>query len=302
MTLRHYEILEAVARTGNFTRAAEELFITQSAVSHAVKELEQAVGMPLFDRTSRQVRLTRSGQLLLEESLPILAACRQLDARIDSLEQRAAIRLVSSITVASFYLPSLLNEYKKLQPDIPVSVQVVPAMQAVQILREGNADIALVEGALQTGPFCTKVFGAYTLLMVCSPDYPAAGKVLTIAELCAQKLLLREKGSASRDTLDSALYLSGYSVYPAWCSVNSTALLAAAKAGLGIAVLPDLLVQDALKEGTLASVTVPSLLLHNRMLALWHQDKYLGQPLLLLLSLMKESAAAPDNPSTAQIP
>lgn len=288
MTLRHYEILEAAARTGSFTRAAGELYITQSAVSHAVKELEQAVGTPLFDRTSRQIRLTQSGLLLLEEAIPILTACRQLEQRLPHLEQRAAIRLVSSITAASFFLPGLLAEYKDLHPDVPVTVQVVPAARAVQVLREGEASVAFVEGALPQGPFEHEIFGSYALQMVCAPSHAAAGKILSVAEFCDQKLLLREKGSAIRDTLDSALCLSGHTVHPLWCSVNSPSLLAAARAGLGIAVLPDLLVRDDLAAGRLREVSVPALTLENRMLALWHQEQYISQPLRTLLHLLQE--------------
>lgn len=303
MTLRHYQIFQAVSRTGNFTRAAEELFITQSAVSHAVRELEQAVGTPLFDRLSRQVRLTRSGELLLDEVLPILASCRRLEARIGNLEQRSPIQLVSSITAASFFLPRLLQEYGRLYPDILVSVQVVSAAQAVKALRRGAADIALTEGAMPQGPFQAQVLGSYSLPAVCALHYPVRGSRLSLADFCTEKLLLREKGSAIRDTLDSALYLSGYSVYPVWCSVNSPALLAAARAGLGIAVLPDLLVQKDLDSGLLTQVSVEGLTLCNRMLALWHRDKHLSSPLQDLLRLVnKHAEPIPDIPSTVQIP
>ena len=105
MNLRHLEILEAVARAGTFTGAAQKLFLTQSAVSHAVAELERQAGAPLFDRMPRGVRLTPCGTLLLEEARGILAACRELEGRLAGLEEEAPVQLVSSITIASFPLP-----------------------------------------------------------------------------------------------------------------------------------------------------------------------------------------------------
>ncbi len=93
--------------------------------------------------------------------------------------------------------------------------------------------------------------------VVCSPDYPLQQTELTLDELCRERLLLREPGSAIRDTLESQLYLAGKTVYPLWCSVNDSALLAAAVAGLGIAILPETYVLEELKKtapgGTLRS-------------------------------------------------
>lgn len=108
--------------------------------------------------------------------------------------------------------------------------------------------------------------------------------LVCIEQFCAEKLLLRDKGSAIRDTLDSVLYLSGYTVYPTWTSVNSLALIEAAKAGFGITVLPDVLVQNALSNRELMPLSVDNLLLKNEMIAFWHRDKYLTAPLKALLS------------------
>lgn len=288
MTLRHLKILQAVAETGSFTKAAEKLYITQSAVSHAVRELEQQAGTPLFDRLSKNVRPTRCGLLLLEEAAPILSACRNLEARIGHLEQQAPIRIVSSITIAAFRLPQILQEFHTLHPHLPVQVEVVTAAQAVETLRSSAADLALIEGVKPAGPFQSLTFASYTLYAVCAPDYKAAGKILTVEEFCAEKLLLREKGSAIRDRLDSALYLTGHVARPVWCSVNSLALTKAAKAGLGIAVLPDLLVKEALTEHSLSPVEIPSLALQSDMIALWQTAQYLTAGLRALIALIEQ--------------
>jgi len=283
MTLRHYEILRAVAETGNFTRAAEKLYITQSAVSHAIRELEEQAGTALFDRLSKRVQLTKSGRLLLEEVIPILASCEALNKRIHALEVQAPLHVVSSITIAAFWLPKILTAFHKEWPDLPVNVDVVSAANAIEILRNGKADIALIEGAAPQGPYVCTSFAAYPLNIVCAPEYPVSGRKLTLRQFCAEKLLLREKGSAIRDTLDSVLYLAGHTAQPAWTSVNSLALIEAAKAGFGITILPDVLVSEPLERGSLIALSVENLALHNELLAVHHRDKNLTSPLKALL-------------------
>lgn len=286
MTLRHFEIFKMVAHTGNFTKAAEKLFITQSAVSHAIRELEERSGTALFDRLSKSVQLTKSGQLLLDEITPILSSYKALESRISCLEKKAPLHIVSSITIATFWLPKILNNFYKEWPDISVNVEVVSAANAIEILRSGKADIALIEGAKPQGPYISASFASYPLNIVCAPNYPNSNKKLSIEEFCSEKLLLREKGSAIRDTLDSVLYLTGHSVYPTWTSVNSLALISAAKAGFGITVLPDVLVNEVLTNKELIPISVDNLSLKNEMIAVWHKDKYLTAPLKTLLSFL----------------
>ena len=286
LTLRHFTIFKAVADTGSFTKAASRLYITQSAVSHTIRELEEYTHTVLFDRLSKKVQLTAGGRLLLEEVLPILSACDALDERIRSLEQSAPLRIVSSITIATARLPGILKELKKTQPRLPVYVTVVRAAEAAEILRKGDADIAFVEGAKPQGPFCFIHFSGYGLQPVCAPDHPLPSPVLSPDAFCQEPLLLREPGSAIRDALDSALFILGFTARPMWTSVNSTALLEAAKAGLGITVLPEMLVKAEIEKGTLRTIQIQGLSLKNDMLAVYHKNKHLTPGLKALLSLL----------------
>lgn len=287
MTLRHYEIFRCVAETGNFRRAAESLYITQSAVSHSVKELEERTGTRLFERLPKGVRITRSGELLLEEVRPILAASSSLESRLDCLEQKTPVYIVSSITIAIYHLPVLIKRLQNEIPDIKVQVEVVSAAAALEQLRIGKADIALIEGREPQGAFRSLEFAKYALEVVCAPGYPLPGTRLDIEEFCSEKLLLREEGSAIRDTLDGALLLEGRKAKPVWCSVNSSALLAAAREGLGITVLPDALVEEAVRLGDLIPLNVRGLKLTNKMLAVWHRDKYFNESLKKFVDLLK---------------
>lgn len=290
MTLRHFEIFKKVAETGNFRRAAEKMYITQSAVSHAIHELEEQTGTLLFDRLSKGVKITKTGTLLLEEINPILSACRSLESRIQNLEKQAPVHIVSSITIATFFLPGLLQQLTKENPNITARVEVVCAAAALEILRAGKADLAFLEGVRPQGPFLCTTFASHQLKVVCSPDYPLSKTELSIEEFCSERLLLREQGSAIRDILDSTLYLTGHTAFPTWCSVNSSALIAAAKAGLGIAVVPDALVRDEFIQKTLIPLSVPGLSLENKMHVVWHKDKYINASLNTIISMIKRNS------------
>lgn len=287
MNLRLLEILEAVSQAGTFTGAAQKLHLTQAAVSHAVAELEQQTGTALFDRLPRGVRLTQCGALLLEEAQGILSSCRELESRMSDLEKRAPVKLVSSITIASYWLPKLIKQLQVQVPGLCIHVQVVSAANALESLRKGAADLALVEGPGPQGTYYVSVpFAAYCLRAACAPDFPLPDHPLEPQEFCALPLLLREPGSAVRDTLDSVLYLTGQTARPVWTSVNSSALIEAAHAGLGVTVLPDLLLKESVEQGRLRLVELNGMRMENKLQAVYHKDKYLTRSLQSVLDLV----------------
>lgn len=277
MTLRHYMIFQEVAETGSFTRAAENLFITQSAVSHAIRQLEGQAGTRLFERLSKCVRLTRSGELLLEETRPLLASFGKLEARMEKLEEEAPIHIVSCITIAGYWLPDIIGRFHKASPQTRVQVNVVTAAAALELLRQGKTDLALIEGNILPGQYHARQFASYEMCAAAAPGYGPSS--LSLEEFLSAPLLLREKGSAVRDALDSALTLCGYEAFASWTSVNSQALIQAARAGLGIAVLPEVLIRQELQDGLLVKTQVDGLQLRNPLTALLHKEKYISLPL-----------------------
>ncbi|MFQ8706456.1 MAG: LysR family transcriptional regulator [Thomasclavelia sp.] len=285
MNLRHLLIFKTVVDTGSFTKAAKKLFITQSGVSHAIRELELQTNTVLFDRLSKTITLTPSGKLLFEKVIPILALYHDLEKQIDNLEMSAPIKIVSSITIATFWLPKILKQFEKHYPDIKVEVQVVSAKEALAVLENGEADLALIEGVVPPGPFIIKGFSSYQLNVLCAPDYFDANEI-TLRDLCTKDLLLREQGSATRDIIDSYLYLQGLVAYPKWTSVNSKALIEACIAGFGFTVLPTMLVAEEIKCGILKAVET-EVALYNKTLLLYHQDKYLNEALVKLISIIE---------------
>lgn len=350
MVLRYLEILEAVAECGTFTGAAKKLYITQSAVSHAVAELEKQAGTVLFERLPKGAVLTQCGVSLLEEARSILTACRNLDRRMNCLEENAPVKIVSSITIASFLLPEILRELKMSHPQIRFSVGVASANAALGILQRGDADMAFWEGTAPKGNFHAIPLGAYSLCAACAPEFvlpvdtlsgdsmlpgstlsgeflssesTLSGEFLSLESmlseefllsestlsgdslspglvlpvdtlspelLCRCPLLLREQGSAIRDTLDNTLALLGLKAEPVWESVNSLALVKAAEAGLGITILPERLLADSLLLKKLRIIHLDKINMENQMLALFHKDRYITKPFQILIDRLQALA------------
>ena len=184
LPLRNLEIFRAVAETGNFTRAAERLYLTQSAVSHAVRELEMQTGTVLLERGTKRANPTAAGALLLAEAAPVLTACGRLERRMGQLERSAPIRLVSCITIAANWLPEILRRFQMQRPETAVQVEVTSAAAALQTLREGRADAVLLEGVRPDGPFRCRPFSKYSLAAFCAPEYPAAQSGTRWTALC----------------------------------------------------------------------------------------------------------------------
>ena len=203
------------------------------------------------------------------------------------LEENTPVNIVSSITIASFLLPEILRDLKASFPQIQLSVRVASANTAIDILQRGNADIAFWEGAAPKGNFQTILLGSYHLCAACAPDFDLSAKAISPEQLCRYPLLLREQGSAIRDTLDNTLALAGLRAEPVWESVNSLALMKAAEAGLGITILPEKLLSDSLLLKKLRLISLDKIKMENQMLALFHKDKYITKPFQILIDQLK---------------
>lgn len=291
MTIRHLRIFRTVCEKGSVTAAADALYMTQPAVSRALAELEREAGVPLFDRLGRRLLLNGTGKVFLGKAVRALDLLEDLEKGTAFLERQAPLRLGSSITLATYWLPPALRELAAVYPEVPLRVTVERAAAVLELLENGGVDLALLEGAPVQGPFIRLPFSTYRLCVVA-----AAGSPLTkrpepwaLTELAGETWLLREKGSAVRDMLDSALLLEGLSIEPRMTSVNSQALIQAVRAGLGITILPDILVKEALDKGLLAQVPLvgPPLISENAVVL--HRDKHLTEPMNRLLALLREA-------------
>lgn len=272
MNYKQCVIFREIAKTNNFTKAATNLFLTQSAVSHAIKDLEEEAGTQLFERLHRSVKLTPAGELLLREIQPIIEEFESVEARLPDLEKQPPLKIASCITYAQTELPQLLQRFSVNHPEAHFNVQVFPALESIARLETGEVDLAFIEGKVQQASFQAKKIADYRLCVVAAPDF--AEEQLSLPELLQRPLLLRERGSAVREAFESFVVLQGFKPFPIWESVDSQALVSAVKAGFGLSVLPYRLVKEEILLGKLTEVKITDWQLTNDITALVRKSRY----------------------------
>lgn len=282
MNMRQLTVFEMIAREGNMTKAAQKLYMSQPAVSHMIHDLEVELGIQLFDRIGKKIFLNEYGKLFLEKTRKVLEGYEDLcHGRLSP-----PLRIGSSITIADFWLPKILKEAKDASIDFIVDVDRSEAVY--EKLTRNELDLALLEGEIFDERLIQIPFSEYELHAVCGKDHPyATKKSITLHQLCEEPLYLREKGSAIREVFDSALNLANLSVRPIYTSVNSQAIIYSIASGLGMSILPDLLLKD---RNDLHILDIEGVTLKNRNRLVYPKDKYLSDSMKMLCAMIiKES-------------
>ena len=274
MTIRHLKTFCAVCRLGGITRAAEELCVAQPSVSQTVSELERYYGVKLFDRMGRKLLLTPEGERLRVKAEEAIAAFSEFEDAARDTKDRRSVRIGASVTVGQMLLPRLVRALKEEMENVECRAVVESAAAVEKLVEEGALDFAAVEGSVSRG-LIAEEFASDRLAAVCAVEMDIRGPILP-AWLVELPLLLRRKGSASRDLLEERLSALGLKPQPWLESSSNSALLAAAREGLGFAVLPEAIVGSDLAAGRLREVTVEGLDLSRRWFAVRRQDRRLS--------------------------
>ncbi|OIJ64521.1 LysR family transcriptional regulator [Streptomyces mangrovisoli] len=264
------ELLLAVARLGSLGAAAREVGITQPAASSRIRSMERQLGVALVDRSPRGSRLTDAGALVTDWARRVVEAAEAFDIGAQALRDRrdSRLRVAASMTIAEYLLPGWLLALRAQRPDTAVSLLAGNSAAVAERLLADEADLGFVEG-LSVPPGLDFVVIAHDhLIVVTSPDHPWARRrqALSPDELAATPLILREKGSGTRQVLDAAL---GGLARPLIELSSTTAVKASAVSGAGPAVLSELAVGEELSLRRLVRIPVESVSLARALRAVW---------------------------------
>ena len=289
MTIRHLKTFCAVCEEGGITRAAEKLCVAQPSVSQTIGELERYYGVSLFDRVGRRLVLTPEGERLRVKAQEAIASFSEFEEAAQDTKARHIIRIGSSVTAGQIVLPRLITAIEATLDHAECRAIADSATAVEQLVEEGSLDFALVEGSVSRALAAEAVFSD-RLLAVCSAEWKiksalSPSELVSLPLLLRRRgsasrdllvslpLLLRRRGSASRDLLDERLSALGLKAQPKLSSSSNSVLLAAAREGLGVAVLPESLVWGDLAAGRLKEVKIQGLDLSRRWFAVRRQDK-----------------------------
>lgn len=244
MELRQLEYFAAVVRHGHFGRAAEDVYITQSALSQQIGRLEQELGVTLLLRTSKGVELTPAGLDFLDHAQDILRGVADARATIDDhLGAVRGIARVAATACDSGALPAALISFHRAHPRVQLSLRNGSAVQVVELVSTGVVDAGIVgvhddEPKLPAG-VNARVISQESLGVVCATDDPIAGQATaTIDALRGVPVILPERGTALRDLIAAACAAAGFSPLPLFETSDPRTIAHLAAAGLGISAVP----------------------------------------------------------------
>lgn len=276
MTLRHLEIFVAVCDRMNMTAAAGDLFLSQSAVSQAVAELESHYGVRLFERLSRRLYLTEAGGRLLSYGRHILRMSQDAEGELRALSRGGTVRVGASVTIGTCVLPRLAADFLREYPQCRVEVVEDNTAGVEALLLGDRLDLGLVEGSLTSGDLVGRPFTEDRLVLLCGPEHPLAGRDrVEPGELEGRDFILREVGSGTRRTFETGMARLGLSWREVWTCSNTDTIKAAVMQGLGLSVLSLRAVEAELEAGTLHQLEAEGLSFLRRFQVVHHQHKFL---------------------------
>lgn len=276
MTLRHLRIFVKVCETGSVTIAGEELFIAQPSVSLAISELESYYGTKLFDRISRRLQITESGKFFLQYASHITALFDEMEKGLKNIDATGTIRIGSSVTIGNYLLPEYIKAFRKIYPDIRIEAVVDNSDRIEEHVLKNRLDFALVEGSVHSEYITQKKFMDDDLVVICSNDHVLAGRdSVSPMELSSMDLLLRERGSAGRETLEGIFSALGFDVKPSFESISTQAIVRAVEAGLGVSFLPYLLVKEDIEKGHIRMLKLEGASFERFFRIIHHRNKFI---------------------------
>lgn len=290
MTRKHFIIFVEVCRFLNFSQAAEALNTTQPAVSLAVKELESHYGVALFERMNRRVYLTPAGEALLATAQDVLRGFQEAEETLGQ-GRPLALRVGANVSFGEAGLAQVLGRFRQEHPQVRLRALVANSDKIQSLLVENQLDVGIVDGLGVSERLRAQPLYQEDLVLAAAPGrFPAPA---TVEELAALPLLLREPGSGLRSSVDRVFSQQGLAPQPLLESTSTAALAQAAKAGLGVAILPEALAQ---RESGLQVGTVPEVRFFRQFACALHRQKAPSPALEAFLALLRDQTAAKTGP------
>lgn len=269
MTLRQLQVFEATARHGNFTRAAEELRLTQPTVSTQVKQLSKAVGLPLFEHLGKQLYITESGQALLETCQEIFARLEHLEMYLSESKGIAQGRLrLSAAATAQYFLPKFLNPFCHQYGGVSVALEVNNHDAILKRLDQNLDDLYILSRLPDRNTIESIPFLCNPLVVIACADHPLVQnqQQITLNQIAKEPFVMREQGSATREAAEALFRQQGVSVRTQFELGSNEAIKQAVSQGLGLAVLS----LHSLTDQTVSSQVAILAVEHFPLYQQWH--------------------------------
>lgn len=290
------ETFLAVCQTMNFTRAAEQLHITQPAVSQHIRALEEQYGTKLFRSQGKQLQLTESGRIFFRTAAAMHHDDLRLREAIHQENTRRRLRFGATLTIGEYIMPDPLLRLLEREPDIQLYMLTANTQELLKLLDQGELDFAIVEGYFDKQAYDSLVYCTQRYIPVCASEYPFSHPVCRLEDLLEERLLVREPGSGTRNVLERALEARNLGVRNFRCvtelgSLNLIKSLVCAGAGISFFYQP--VVQRELESGQLREIPLEDCSIYHDFTFLWRRGSLFAADYREIFSLLRQGLPFP---------
>ena len=294
MNLNQLRVFYMAAKRGSLSLAAEDLFITQPAVTKAIQRLQEDCEIKLVNRFGKKLVLTDAGEALYEVAAKIfdLEAHAEENLREFRQQRKGHIRIHASESFGAYYLPSIMNPFSRQNPLIRFSVNILPTEQVVENLAALNCDLGFISYPAPHKKVVIREILEDRFVIIVAPDHPyARRKRIGPRDLESQPMIVHERGSAPNHAINEFVRKNGISVNVPLELSSNRAIKKAVESGLGLALISRKVVEEEIEAGRLAAFPLPDATIRRRFYLAYHQDKYFSDILERFIRQVEEWGA-----------
>ena len=285
-SLRQIQVFLAIAHHENVSRAAEQLSLSQSAASGALKELESQFDVQLFDRIGKRLKLNEQGRLLRAKAESLMALATELQEGLMQHDALGNLKVGATLTIGNYLCVDLIEQYLAVAPQAHINLDIANTETITRELLNFDIDVGMLEGEIQHPDLDIRTWREDRLTCFCSPEHPMANKTTTdIDDLCSATWILREIGSGTRQTFDRVMQQHLPKLNITLELEQTEAIKRAVSKGLGISCLSEIALEDDFKRGNLVALEHSSLDFTRTLYLAVHRQKYRNASLEKWLTL-----------------
>ena len=279
----------------NFTKAAEELHLTQPAVSSQMKKLDEYYGGPLFTYENKQLRLTDIGRIVYQSMKQMENREIYLQKQIHYLQNKKRdIKFGATMTIGEFLLSNIIDDYLRKYPDSSLHMQVHNTQTLLEKLDNADLDFAFIEGNFSKNKYKSYPFRNSRFIPVCGPECALKNRDTTLSDMLKERLIIRELGSGTRDIFESILHTKNHETSEFLGIVeveNMNAIKDLLLRSVGISFLYEDVVEKELREKELFEINLLGWNVSHKMSFVWRRENEHMEVIQEFLSVLEEKSA-----------